>query len=119
MTLRTLILAASVVPLVACTHTFTYTKLNDPPHALTPRRLEDVEVFKVEPPGRENVEIGMLETKRPVFDRDAEISPTMIERFRKKAGEFGCEFIVLDSMKPVNASATRSDRFRAACVVYR
>ena len=117
--MRSLFFALAVLPLVACTHVFTYTKLNDPPHALTPRRPDDVEVFKVQPPGREDVEIGMLETKKPVFDRDAEISPTMIERFRRKAGELGCEFIVLESKKPVNAGPERSDRYRAACVVYR
>ena len=117
--MRSTFLALSLLTTAGCTHEFTYTKLNDPPHALTPRRMEDVEVFRGQPPGREDVEIGFIETLKPRVNRDAEISPTIVDHFRKKAGELGCEFIVLESKQPVNAPPARADRFRAACIVYK
>ena len=112
-------LAVAVVPLIACTPAFTYTKLNDPPHAMSPRRVEDVQVFEGQPGGTGYVEVGFIEAHKETFGGSGETSPRRVQLFREKAAELGCELIVFHSRQPVNAGVASSNKDRVACVVYR
>ena len=114
-----ILFAFAALPLLACTVTFTYTKLSDPPHALSPRRAQDVQIVEGQPTERAYVEVGLIEARRSTFGGGGEMSPRHVDLFRAKAAELGCDVIVFHGKQPVNAAAPSEKRDRAACLVYR
>ncbi len=112
-----------VVALGACGTTSGFMPTNPPPHPLTAKSPDQVEIFTASKPARDFVEIGILQsaTASAAFGGgDFE----MLRRLRTEAATHGCDgVIVTDSSKVAMANGdTASERtgsFRAACIVYR
>jgi hypothetical protein len=86
----TLLLAAC---LAACADTSaTYTGLNAPPRAVTPRSPDQVEVFSSVPPERPHVDIGLI----TVQEGDGDETPaSLIALLRGAAADKGCDAVLL------------------------
>ena len=88
--------------------------LNPPPHAMTPRAPESVEVLASSGPYRSHVDVGWLETS---FTDE-----TALHRLRTEAGVRGCDAIFVDLTAAATGMHGNVDpvRFlRGTCVVYR
>jgi hypothetical protein len=105
-----------------------------PPHAMTARSPNEVDVFMGGPPKQDYVEVGFFE-----IEQDNSMSggtDVMVRKLREKAGSIGCEGIIVGAPadRPQmfvgntyktggygattvgNSTSVRS--YRAACIVY-
>src|SRR5262245_56086594 len=87
--------------LASCSTTYV-TPLRRPPHALTPRSPDDVEVFTAKPPDRPFTEVALVGAMYGLGE------------LTKKAAEVGCDAIFL--LAP--GRDYRSGATQAACLVY-
>lgn len=77
---------------VGC-HSIDYSPLNAPPRAMGPRDPATVEVFVERRPERPVVEVGQFE-----IEQNSPASggmSTMVEKLRTRAGELGCDGLIL------------------------
>jgi hypothetical protein len=109
-------LLASAV-LVSCGTTVTAVQTNTPPRQMYPRSPLSVEVFTSALPTRPYMDIGILEAQQSSgLSQDS--LPEIINALREKAGELGCDGIVLtDSANWVKAGHLVKG-FRATCILY-
>jgi hypothetical protein len=104
----------------------TYTTLlRQPPHAVAPRNPEAVEIFAAGPPTRPHVDLAFLEADEDT-GTGAEGSGPIIAKLRARAGQLGCDALVLgapfsriDSFT-TTLSGVATDRrgLAATCIVY-
>ena len=76
-----------------CGHSLTYTALNAPPRPLAPRAPASVELYMTAQPTRPNVEVGYFEIEQQSPASGG--TPEMISKLRLRAGEVGCDALVL------------------------
>jgi hypothetical protein len=99
------VVVLSVVLLAACGGGVPYTASNAPPHAMTARTPESVEVF-AQAPQREHVEVGSYATSPSNADKTA-----VMRHLRAEAADKGCDALVV--------SGTNEAGYKATCIVYR
>lgn len=80
--------------LVGCGTFVDFTPINDPPHALSPRRSSSVEVLSSGPPSRPHTDVAVLEAEQ-THSFNEQGTGLMIERLRAQAAAIGCDAIVL------------------------
>jgi hypothetical protein len=103
--------------------TVTYTPLNLPPHALTARRPEQVEVFSSTQPERPHVDVGLISVQEGTGGY--ETPATLIQALRQSGAEKGCDALLLAPPSSTNTptdliSVERSFQvYSATCIVYR
>ncbi len=102
----------------ACAPTLTlrFTATNAVPHALTARLPDQVEVHTVQPPDRSFVDVGVFEADDANPPGHA---PVVIQLLRTKAGQTGCDSIVVQGPFFVDVAFVPFNRYRATCIVYR
>jgi len=91
-----------------------YTGLLVPPHPLSPRRPEDVQILAVTPPTRPHTDVGLYQITSGI---DADDSAAMIRRLRTEAAARGCDAILITSIDN-QASKYAAPNVQASCVVY-
>jgi hypothetical protein len=89
------LLPAALLALAACGTTTRFAPLNQPPHHLQPRAPESVQVFTTATPARPYIEVGLIQgTQESEYSFDD--MPEIIAAMRVKAGELGCDGLVLN-----------------------
>lgn len=89
----------------ACGGGVPYTAMNAPPHAMTARTPESVEIF-AQAPQHEHVEVGSYATAPTSEDKTK-----VMRHLRAEAAEKGCDALVM--------SGTSEAGYKATCIVYR
>jgi hypothetical protein len=92
-----------------------YTHLAEPPHPLTPHRVEDVEVLVVTPPTAPHVDVGLFQV---TSGQDAPTAKDRVARLRAEAAAIGCDAVLITG---VENQATRDSRpsVQGSCIVYK
>src|SRR6267154_2587450 len=85
--------------MIGCASEVAYMPLNKPPHALSRRSRDSVELFTAAAPQREYVEVGMLDATSPAAG-GSRASPWvdaayLTSKLRKQAGDYGCDGLVV------------------------
>lgn len=94
-------LLAALLLAAACGPKITMVKTNPPPHALTPKPADAVEIFTTKLPGRPYAEVA-------VFSASKGKAEDHIDALRARAGEYGCDglvFTVMPSQHTTTASS--------------
>lgn len=96
-----------------------HAQLHRPPHALSPKSPEQVEIFPHKNPSAPYIEVFRLE----LADDHNHARGEVLRQMRAKAGELGCDGLVLDGEdfdEPSEAPhlVTSASRRRAICIVY-
>jgi hypothetical protein len=101
---------ACVLLLAACSSTrIGYVAVNQPPHPVSPRSPDSVEVFTDARPDRPFVDVATFDVEVMGIDR----SPDALAKLRSRAADVGCEgLIISDSM------AFAHGKYTASCIVY-
>jgi len=106
-----------------------YVPLNPPPHMMTARPKEQVELFASKLPDRPYVEVASIEVQQEDYNH---ASPAQLtDKLRELAGRRGCEGLVLSGANDAtsvsggvsNGSGFVSSRtlkgYRGTCIVYK
>lgn len=112
----TLVLGCATV-LVGCFGTTVeFTKLNRPPHKLTPRPDKQVQIFARKAPTRPFTEVYLLEGDTALPEGSGEL----MDDLRAKAGQLGCDALLLSaSTAAIGERAGVVGRaHQAVCIVY-
>jgi hypothetical protein len=111
-----------------CGTAVTTTQLNTAPRPVTPRSAGCVEIFASGPPQQAYVDVAWLEVDQQ-DELEGPVYEVMIRRLRERAGELGCDAVVLGAKQEIypagfntNAplfatSGTR--KMQGTCIVYR
>src|SRR5690242_16663429 len=101
-----------------CAVTLGYTATNPPPHALSPRAPESVEVHTATSSDRPFVDIGVYEA---TIDTVGDDRDKVMKRMRAAAGRRGCDALLVDAAvaAPTPAGPSVDMLYRATCIVYR
>jgi hypothetical protein len=122
------VLALSALGLVGCGTNIAYVPLNSPPHPLTPRPPESVELFTTSPPQRPFVEVGAIESQQQSMSQDG--VDVIYAKMRAEAGKRGCDALVIvgsNDATQVSGSMSHGSGsvgsrtlkgYRATCVVF-
>ncbi len=103
------------------------TALHQPPRPLVPRRPEAIEIFSKGPPAEPHVDVALFAVER-TRGLDAPGTDSMIWSLRERAGEIGCDAVVLENTsQPVGPETDAAheigdrdaDQLLASCIVYR
>jgi hypothetical protein len=83
--------AVNLIVLGGCGTFAETTPLNAPPHALSPRPPEDVEVYSSSPPAKAHVDLALIQ----VDQRNGTTADMaeMVAKVREQAGQMGCDAI--------------------------
>jgi hypothetical protein len=100
-----------LVALAACGTTISETRLNPTPDSARRHAPAEVEVL-ASAPLRAHVDVAML-----IAARQTDTSEEAIAQLRARAGEIGCDAIVIAPVGKVSAGHN-PDEFSATCVVY-
>ena len=104
-----------------CGTRIVYTPTNTPPHALSPKPAEQVEVYSTSPPQRAYVEVGMLEAGRE-SGWSADDEAAVQTKLRQDAGQRGCDAIVMtgsaDKVVGDRNSTVTLRGYKATCIVW-
>jgi hypothetical protein len=109
----------------ACGTSMQYVPLNAPPHPMTPRSPDSVEVFMGKQPDRQYVEVGTLESQQSSeFSTDDKAA--IIGKMRADAAQRGCDgllFVGTNDQTVVsgnngNVNTATLAGYRATCIVY-
>jgi len=115
-----------------CGTTIRYAPTNPAPRAMVARAPATVEVFTVQRPAQPFVEVGLLEAEQ-ASELSTDDSTTVLAKLREKAGEIGCDGIILtdrtdrvvsaqhqqyEGSSLSHTSVNRLQGYRAACIVY-
>ena len=102
------LLSVMVLALVACgLSPVRYSALNAPPRAMSPRPVDEVELFRERLPSRPFVEVGLLEFHGSAENPSSE--STVATWLKKEAAKRGCDGVVVDKLI----------HERGTCIVYR
>jgi len=111
------VILGGVLGLVGCQPaTVYYTQLLTPPHAMTPHRVEDVEVLVVTPPAAPHVDVGILQV---TTGDDARTSTAMVARLRSEAAARGCDALLITTVESQAPGRTGRPSIQGSCVVYK
>jgi hypothetical protein len=103
--------------LVGCGSGATFTPVANPPHDLSSKSANDVEVYR-SPPTRPYTEIGRLSVEKEsqfVSDND----PRMLDQMREEAGDQGCDAIVIESeRRTIDVRESSFSGPNASCIVW-
>jgi hypothetical protein len=111
--------SVAVVSLLAsCAVTLGYTASNPPPHALSSRAPESVEIHTATSSDRPFVDIGVYEA---TIDSIGDDRDKVMKRMRVAAGRRGCDALLVDAAvaAPTPAGPSVDTLYRATCIVYR
>ena len=127
--MRLIMASCFALAAAACGIDVAYLPLNPPPHLMTPRPKEQVELFASKLPDRPFVEVGSIEVQQEDYNH---ASPQQLtERMRELAGRRGCEGLILAGANDgtsvsggvSNGTGFVSGRtlkgYRATCIVYK
>lgn len=94
-------------------------KLNRPPHKLSPRTAQQVEVFVRKTPEAPYTEVYMLE----VYGDALEETSDVLRELRAKAGQLGCDGVVLSGAEATvhgrsHIVVSESTPKKGVCIVY-
>jgi hypothetical protein len=113
--------------LVAGCGTFVeFTPINSPPHLLSPRSPESVEMLSSGSPARPHVDVALLEVEQ-THSFNEEGTGLMIRRLREQAAAMGCDAVVLGGVTDHQGAQPGSGwdlldpgstKRQATCVVY-
>ena len=117
---RRVVLSVALLLAVAGCGTFvSETQLNPAPQALPPRGPQAVEIYSSSAPARAHVDVALLE----VSQNDGQGTGAMIQLLRERAGEMGCDAVVLGGTRERGDSgdlpSMASITLNATCIVYR
>jgi hypothetical protein len=80
--------------LSACGTTVSYIPTNRPPHAMTPRPVETVDVYSASAPSRPFTEVGMIDAQQSsrwsTHDRGE-----VFAKLRQRAASLGCDGVII------------------------
>jgi hypothetical protein len=101
------------------------TFLRAPPRAMAPRSPDSVEVFGAGPPSRPHVDLALIEAEQQSTNTPGD-TPELIAKLRQKAGELGCDGLVLasifsrvDTMTTIVTGNTHDQKgISGTCIVY-
>lgn len=106
-----------------------YSFLNTPPHRVSPRSGDQVEVFQGSQPPRSYVQIGTIDAPDSLENYTDE---DLIRHARWEAGRHGCEALIVTSLVSNSSVTSRifthtyvtrdtssAHGFTCACIVYR
>jgi hypothetical protein len=122
---RLVALGLTASALAGCGTRVDYTPTNTPPSATAARHAQDVDVYASGGPSVPYVEIGFLDAQQEssvsVDDRS-----DVFEELRERAGELGCDAIVILGAQDTTAYVSTEhyerpytlNSYRASCVVY-
>ena len=108
------LLAMGTFLLTGCAAQVFYTQVLPPPHAVAPRRVEDVQVFVVTPPTAPHVNVGLFQVTGGM---DAMDSNAQVARLRAEAAARGCDAVVITAIEHQSSKDTRAN-VQGSCVVY-
>ena len=106
---------AGTLLLTGCPAAVFYTHLAEPPHPLTPHRVEDVQVLVVTPPAAPHVDVGLFQV---TSGQDAPTAKEMVARLRAEAAALGCDAVLITA---IDNQASRDVRasVHGSCIVYK
>jgi hypothetical protein len=87
-----------------------YVPLNPPPHSIKVRDPATVRMFTSRP-GRPFVDVGEIQSRPGLPSADG--TPEIYAKMRQKAGELGCDGLVL-----LGVQGSGAGLFRASCIVF-
>lgn len=90
-------LSILLLPLACCGTYVTFTRINPAPRTMVPRSPESVDLFASGPPTRPHVDVAILEVEQ-TRSLNEQGTNLMVDALRAKAGQMGCDAIVLGSM---------------------
>lgn len=101
------------------------TFLRPPPRTLLPRSGDSVEVFGAGPPSRPHIDLALIEAEQESSNTFGD-TPELIAQLRQKAGELGCDALVLtdlyarvDSLSTLVTGNTYDRKgISGTCIVY-
>jgi hypothetical protein len=110
MKIPALALAATLA--TGCVANVAYLDLHAPPHELSRRSADSVELFTAAAPARAFVEVGMFEGRALLGERATPWidGPNIIRKLRQAAADRGCDGLVVTSGD--------ADLVRGTCIVY-
>jgi hypothetical protein len=103
------------------------TALHQPPRPLVSRPPEVIEIFSDGPPAEPHVDVALFAVER-TREPDVQDADSMIWSVRQRAGEIGCDAVVLESPSLHVGADTNTarelaerdvDQLLASCIVYR
>ncbi len=115
-----------LLPLAGCGTYVTSTRINPPPRTMVPRSAESVDVYASGPPTRPYVDVAILEVEQ-THSLNEQGTSLMIGALRAKAGQIGCDAIVVGGMTDHQGAAhgsgwrlldPGSTIRQASCLVY-
>ncbi len=90
--------------------------LAEPPRPMVERGPDDVEVFTAKAPQRGFREVGIISVEQGLSEASA---TELLAQLRKRAGERGCDAVVLRDSNYVPSGPRWAERgYRGTCVVY-
>jgi hypothetical protein len=113
-----------MLALAGCGTTVTAHMINQPPHAMRPRPAQEVQLFTSAPPARPYVDVAYLEAEQQ-SDMSFDDTQQFFTKLRERAGQMGCDAVVIGSPKNRNVPSLFTDNGRASvdgltatCIVY-
>jgi hypothetical protein len=110
--MKKVMLVAAAATFLACV-TATFTPTNASPRQLTPRPVEQVEVFTATRPEKPFVEVGVITGEAMQNDKGAQLASVsyVLERVREEAAKAGCDGVILQP----GGTGT----YQGTCIVYK
>jgi hypothetical protein len=112
-----------------CGTTINDLPLNAPPHMMTARSPESVEIFMTQRPSRPFTEVAMLEAQRAsAYSGDG--PEAVMAKLREAAAQKGCDGIIMNGANDATVGSTTVNNgvgsgyvttlkgYRATCIVY-
>ena len=123
--MRTNSLVLFALAVVGCGTSVSYTQLNSPPHALSPRSPESVKLYLSAPPTEPFVEIGMIESQQQ-SGYSLDDTQAIYDKMREEAGHRGCDGLVVVgtnnatqiSVSRTMVNSTTLKGYRASCIAF-
>lgn len=103
--------------LCACGTAIRQTPVNSPPIPMAPRAAAAVEVFTSGAPARPHVDVALLEAQ-PESAFSGSVNAEVIEQLRQRAGELGCDGLVLMTIQDSARFRIPHAELTATCIVY-
>jgi hypothetical protein len=113
-----------MLALAGCGTTVTAHMINPPPQPMRPRPAQEVQLFTSAPPARPYVDVAYLEAEQQ-SEMSFDDTQQFFTKLRERAGEMGCDAVVIGSPKNRQVGSLLSDNGRASvdgltatCIVY-
>jgi hypothetical protein len=112
--------AVGLLLLAGCGASVDTTALNAPPHPLSQRPAEEVEVYSGSPPVKAHVDLALIQADQT---NGRGVLTELVAAIRERAGEMGCDAIVITGASERASGNTSllnpgSHQMLATCIVY-